>query len=350
LAVKVEEVQVRLKNIPRNMSVIHANGIQQSIYPDNPHFLLRLTSKESKRTWAIDITGAQFGFTQSLWPWEEYYNQHIETVEKISEVNTSWTLLKASSLVQGAPSVEFGIPFAAMDRVNLAIQRWEKIELDKRIFVLLHEENFAAAQDGLVQTIKEATRKFVDESDHSKEVQDAVEYEQKNPNVSMETLVKLHLSLSESMHPEPRNKHCSSCGELATMRCSECRVHVYCNAKCQKADWIEHKKTCKTKNLDKIMHRAGALLQKLYLAFSRITFREQFTKIEDSGRHLTIHTEGATITSNKFVPFPDALVSGEKERKMVLCASRCTRFLGLFKEVIETMLKGNCRPYQPCTY
>ncbi|KAL5371481.1 hypothetical protein DPSP01_014234 [Paraphaeosphaeria sporulosa] len=165
LAVNVEEVQVRLKNIPRNTTVIYANGVQQSIYPENPHFLLRLISKESKKTWAIDITGAQFGFTQTLWPWEEYYNKHIKTVEEINELDTSWVLIKASSFVQGAPSVDFGIPFAAMDRVNLALKMWEETELDRRIFVLLHDENFAAAQASLIQTIKETMRKFVDESD-----------------------------------------------------------------------------------------------------------------------------------------------------------------------------------------
>jgi hypothetical protein len=78
-------------------------------------------------------------------------------------------------LVQGAPNVEFGIPFAAMGCVDLALKEWEEIELDKRIFALLHEENFAAAQAGLIQTIMEATRKFVDESDYSRDVQEATE-------------------------------------------------------------------------------------------------------------------------------------------------------------------------------
>ncbi|KAH3960464.1 hypothetical protein HBH98_121640 [Parastagonospora nodorum] len=163
------EVQVRLKNIPRNTTVIYANGVQQSVYPDNPHFVLRLTSMESKKTWAIDITGAQFGFTQNLWLWEEYSNKHLETVEEINELNTSWVLLKTLSSVQGAPSVE--------------------TELDKRIFVLLHDKNFAVAQVSLIQTIKKAMCKFVDESDYSKEVQEAVEYEQRSLNADSDLIV-----------------------------------------------------------------------------------------------------------------------------------------------------------------
>ncbi|KAH4016354.1 hypothetical protein HBI81_194720 [Parastagonospora nodorum] len=189
LAVRVEEVQVRLKNIPRNTTVIYANGVQQSAYPDNPHFVLRLTSMESKKTWAIDITGAQFGFTQNLWLWEEYSNKHLETVEEINELNTSWVLLKTLSSVHGAPSVDFGIPFAAMGHVNLALKSWEETELDKRIFVLLHDKNFAVAQVSLIQTIKKAMCKFVDESDYSKEVQEAVQYEQRSLNVDSDVIV-----------------------------------------------------------------------------------------------------------------------------------------------------------------
>jgi hypothetical protein len=139
LVVKVEEFQVRLKNIPRNTTVVHANSAQQSIHPYNLHFLLRIKSSQSKNTWALDITGAQLGFTQNLWPWEEYSKRHIETVEEISELGTSWTLIKTMSLVQGAPNIEFGISFAAMGCVDLALKKWEEIELDKRIFVLLHE-------------------------------------------------------------------------------------------------------------------------------------------------------------------------------------------------------------------
>jgi hypothetical protein len=130
------------------------------------------------------------------------------------------------------------------------------------------------------------------------------------------------------------------------MECSQCRVHVYCNAKCQRAHYFEHKKACKMKSLDKIMYRAGALLQMLYFAFRRITFRHQFSKIGDSGRHLTIHAKPFAISGVTFSPFPDSLVPSEKEKNMVLCASRCGNFVGHFKEVIEMILKGNLRSQQ----
>jgi hypothetical protein len=334
----VEEIQVRLKNVPRNITVVNPNGVQQSIYPNNSHFLLRVKSTESKKTWAIDITGAQFGLTQQLWSWDEYSNECIEKVEEVSELKTSWELFKTFSLVQGAPSVDYGIPFAAMDCVNIAIQAWEKTELDRRIFVLLNDENFPAAQAGLLEIINQTACKFVAESDFSKELQKTFEYEQKNPNASRENLLHLHSMLSSSIHPQNRN--CSNCDKPAFRRCRGCRVHVYCNAKCQTAHWIDHKNICKTKNLEKIMHRAAALLQKMYLAFRRTTFRAQYTKIEDSGRHLTMHLNNSTPETRMFIPFPDHMIPSEKDRQMVLCASRCVNFVRYFQKIIEAVLQG----------
>jgi len=38
---------------------------------------------------------------------------------------------------------------------------------------------------------------------------------------------------------------CASCGAKGEKRCSVCRTTWYCGRDCQKADWAEHKKSCK---------------------------------------------------------------------------------------------------------
>jgi hypothetical protein len=315
----VEEVEVKLKNIPRKITVVNSSGVQQSIQPDDLHFLLRVTSTESNKIWGIDITGARFGFTKNLWPWDEFLKSHVETVEAVVELGTSPTIVPAFSSIRGMPSVRFGIPRAAMDQVNLALQVWEEIEPDRRIFVLLHDENFPAAQKSLIQTIIDTTRKLVDGSDHSKTVREAMAYEKQNTNPNTEEFKRLGLGLFITTLYQPVNKNCSSCGKPATRKCARCETHVYCDAMCQKAHWRLHRMTCKTKDLDKIMGRAGVLLQKMYLMFCRTTFRSEVTKIEESERLLTIHMSENAPT--KFVPFPDHLVTNGKDREMVLCAS-----------------------------
>jgi hypothetical protein len=86
---------------------------------------------------------------------------------------------------------------------------------------------------------------------------------------------------------------------------------------------------------------SGSVASKLYLAFRRITFREQITRVEDSGRHLGIVTDIFATKGSLFVPFPDLLIPSEKDKDMVLCASRCASFVGHIKKVIEMVLKGN---------
>jgi hypothetical protein len=86
---------------------------------------------------------------------------------------------------------------------------------------------------------------------------------------------------------------------------------------------------------------SGSVASKLYLAFRRITFREQITRVEDSGRHLGIVTDIFATKGSLFVPFPDLLIPSKKDKDMVLCASRCASFVGHIKKVIEMVLKGN---------
>ena len=38
---------------------------------------------------------------------------------------------------------------------------------------------------------------------------------------------------------------CEWCGKAAKTRCSKCRQALFCEAKCMKGMWMEHKKTCK---------------------------------------------------------------------------------------------------------
>jgi hypothetical protein len=336
----VEEVQVKLKNIPRKTTAIYPNRIRQSNYPDNSHFLLRVKSTESDKTWAIDITGAQFGLNRGLWPWEEFAQEHIDVLGPVAKLNISLLYVTACSLVEGMPHVDYGISLRAANQVNLAIQAWEKTEMERRIFVLLNDENFGPKQKSLIKVIKDTTRTYVNNSDYSKEVSEAFEYDKQNGSISMERVKAIHWGFINSLHSEPVNKHCSSCSRPATLNCSQCNVHVYCNAICQRAHWPEHKKTCKTKKFDITMRRAGSLLQKLYLMFRAMTFRDEFTKIEDSGRHIKAHAKNAMRRSNKFTVFPDHLFTSKNDRMMILCASRCFNFVGQFTDIIEMMLKG----------
>jgi hypothetical protein len=53
-------------------------------YANNNHALCRVTLKNGE-AWAIDTTGAQYGYPETLCPWPEYKQQRTETVGRARE-------------------------------------------------------------------------------------------------------------------------------------------------------------------------------------------------------------------------------------------------------------------------
>ena len=44
---------------------------------------------------------------------------------------------------------------------------------------------------------------------------------------------------------QKEEKKCPTCNQLATLRCSRCKIQCYCSQECQKLHWKKHKKVCK---------------------------------------------------------------------------------------------------------
>ena len=69
----------------------------------------------------------------------------------------------------------------------------------------------------------------------------------------MDRLVKLYASdVFEDFMEDPI---CEECGEMATQRCSRCKLAWYCTRDCQLRQWKKHKKLCnmfveKSKNIE----------------------------------------------------------------------------------------------------
>lgn len=119
-----------------------------------------------------------------------------------------------------------------MEHVNLAIKAWEELALERKTFVLLHDENYNGAQTDLVKAIQQTMCDFVDQSDYSKQAREAFEYEKQTPNASMKKFKEIQTALFKATHSELVDTRCSSCTKPATMKCSQCKLHVYCNEKC----------------------------------------------------------------------------------------------------------------------
>lgn len=137
---------------------------------------------------------------------------------------------------------------------------------------------------------------------------------------------------------EKKKRLCASCGETANSLCGKCTMTWYCSAACQKKAWPMHKITCGKTGIDLVVHRAGQLLQDVYLLMREHTFDYPIKSIEDQGCHLAVH-KNAMITGTIYA-FPNHLVRNKKEKRMILTAHRCEEPQGYLHEFLKEMLSG----------
>ncbi|KAF1846044.1 uncharacterized protein K460DRAFT_355769 [Cucurbitaria berberidis CBS 394.84] len=138
------------------------------------------------------------------------------------------------------------------------------------------------------------------------------------------------------MAPEAE-KLCANCGNTAVLQCSRCKNTIYCDANCQKAHWRGHKKTCNKVNLDRMVQRAGALLQKLFFIWRENTLSEQFVNIEETETRIYFQ---ATHGPGSFKELPNNTFSSEETKEMVLSASMCAEHTANFSDILAKMFKG----------
>jgi hypothetical protein len=86
LCSKIEEINVSLSNLKlRISSIISLDG--RAIDPPNPilHNLYRVTLPNGE-IWAIDTTGAQFGYPDSLCPWRDFEQHRSSKINRECEL------------------------------------------------------------------------------------------------------------------------------------------------------------------------------------------------------------------------------------------------------------------------
>jgi hypothetical protein len=113
-----------------------------------------------------------------------------------------------------------------------------------------------------------------------------------------------HLASSTITRPPPSKSamECTNCQQPATLACGGCRgspvlegdapiVH-YCNATCQRANWAEHKSTCRRLQGRMTLYRVGDIAQRLFLLHRELTWGQfDVQRAEKSGDNLFLRGE-----------------------------------------------------------
>ncbi|KAJ4351482.1 uncharacterized protein N0V89_006825 [Didymosphaeria variabile] len=131
---------------------------------------------------------------------------------------------------------------------------------------------------------------------------------------------------------------CVNCGAAASKFCSSCRVSKYCDRTCQTKNWPTHKISCGKSGIDLVVHRAGQLLQDLYLAMREAAYDTTIASVKEEGETLII--QDAPIDAGKLARFPNELMRSDVQKKMALTAFTCEDPLVLCHDIFVQMLEG----------
>ncbi|KAL8994046.1 MAG: hypothetical protein Q9169_005888 [Polycauliona sp. 2 TL-2023] len=147
--------------------------------------------------------------------------------------------------------------------------------------------------------------------------------------------------MDDSTQPHPTHC-CVQCGKAAFSACCVClnspggESTWYCGLQCQKDNWPNHKTACKALAARKILYRAADTAQAMFYVYREIAFDKLIVKVKRTKGQLWLF-EGQ-YQDEILVPFPEALIKDENEKKAVLTYLACGDAYGYLDVLLKTML------------
>ena len=118
------------------------------------HCIIRITLKNGEE-YALDISGAQYGFPQPLSPWKHYIDAHVQNIEDVKPLGYHRKQFKfVRKPERGCNGVKTCDEEIA-EVVNAAIEQWQKANGKLRDLLRLHEGMFIRKRGALFQFIEE---------------------------------------------------------------------------------------------------------------------------------------------------------------------------------------------------
>jgi len=185
LDVKVEEISLTLGRIPRKITYHTPFGGSDDNWPKYAHEILRVTSSKSKKQWVIDISGAQYGITETFWDWETYANEYMVKLRATHAFGFNKIMIKNLGVIPGNPCMAYGVIGVVAKQMNRTIDEWATERgISLSDLPKMGEEDFRQAKNEFLQTVSDAVREFINVNSFDKEFQAAKAYEKKFPGMS----------------------------------------------------------------------------------------------------------------------------------------------------------------------
>ena len=156
---------------------------------------------------------------------------------------------------------------------------------------------------------------------------------------------------------------CQNCGETTTRSCEKCNNHPqqtvadtwFCSDDCKQAQALMHRDTCKKRNLQRSLYRAGGVLQSLFYFIRAILYEKNLTDISHPQGKLCLHygSHPGSPTPNSdlsdfLLSFPKAMFNvNDCDRYSVLTSLKCQEVVMLMYQLIDFFI-GRKEPLLVC--
>jgi hypothetical protein len=166
LNVDVEELSLELQEVPRIISVISPNCSPISNYPDCKHAVLLIRSlRATRKQWAIDLCGAQYGLYQVFSEWLQYDNDFVARLAERSPPGTAKQVLELMAEERGMPALTYGLVGRAAQALDAATTTWEAQNGPVSRMRSLTGAAYDQEKASLLQSLSNTVRSFVATND-----------------------------------------------------------------------------------------------------------------------------------------------------------------------------------------
>lgn len=153
---------VWVKNARFRMRQVHNERVVDMT--DYKHSFLRVTTKTGEM-YALDMTGAQFGWTESVLPWNIFASTRISVIDEIEAFGFSKPYLKEKCLSLGeARTYIHAMDKTFEDAFTGCICGWQKANVALPALLQLPQERFDEQQQALLEHMDHAMQTFRDSS------------------------------------------------------------------------------------------------------------------------------------------------------------------------------------------
>ena len=175
---KVEEVLFDAKNPllevyrPGATSIIHLLGGPPIDLrkPIMSHLILRISFKSGK-DYAVDISGAQFGFHEPVLPWAEYESQRVHKIKATYPLGHQKQVLDNMMFPNASMMASFQNGKAVGDEMDKVLDGWLRLENIKLAAIMkLGPQAYEAKSGQVLEVLSESMAKFVKAGASNKKV------------------------------------------------------------------------------------------------------------------------------------------------------------------------------------